>query len=202
MDLCRANRRLVMTAMLTSTPRSPRGASAKCQSGFGRDPSDDQACHLGLAAHEAFERDRPDLFLRHPHQFVVYHGQDQLGIYPTLAASLKDVQGRLPRGSYLLKRIEPPQCEVPLRRNDSCELPDLDQYPQLQIAQRAFLRDLPMLLREHPDKFVAYQCDMRVGIDESPWPLEELCGLLPLGTCEVFRIRPPDESSLDATPLF
>jgi len=65
--------------------------------------------------------------------------------------------------------------------------------PENVAAHEAFHRDLPELLQTHRGEFVAYHGGIRLGINESPFVLEDLCGNYPIGTCLVVPIDELDD---------
>jgi hypothetical protein len=77
------------------------------------------------------------------------------------------------------------------------EMPLAQANPLQDLAWQTFLSDLPKLLHEHADEFVAYQGNVRIGLDASPWELDLLVAALPPGTAAVFQIQPVSDVDLD-----
>lgn len=65
---------------------------------------------------------------------------------------------------------------------------------EMKLAATALDRDLPALILSHPGEFVAYHGAVCIGINESPFVLEDLCCAYPIGTCLVAPIAAVDNN--------
>lgn len=76
----------------------------------------------------------------------------------------------------------------------------VEATPEMKLACATLERNLPSLIQSYSGKFVAYHGTTRIGVDESPFALEELCVNLPAGTWIVASITESDDCV--AAPIY
>ena len=71
--------------------------------------------------------------------------------------------------------VEPQELDDEQRAAQLRELIESDPLPMIQKSIDAFRRDLPELLKTHPDRWVAYHGDERVGFGRTETELYRRC---------------------------
>jgi hypothetical protein len=130
-----------------------------------------------LRSQDAFFRDLPELLKDESllGKWVIYHGDERIGIDPHMVPLIKECNRRgLTRDQYDVFVIEPQS-----REPEEVEIvtPLFEILEGVLRSQKAFLRDLPELLKDEAlrGKWVAYHGDERIGVAPSDEPLIQEC---------------------------
>jgi hypothetical protein len=146
----------------------------------------------------------PPLIETHLHQWVAYHGDQQLGFGRARAPLEQECRRRgLAEGEFIVYHIDAADLEDPEWTgagdpNGRPPEPDWPPLPPLiQQALDAFRRDLPELMKTHYRQWVIYQGDRRLRFGRSKTELIQECLQRGLGRDE-FVVRrvapePPDD---------
>ncbi len=62
---------------------------------------------------KAFEARRAELEAQHRGKFVVFHGEELIGVYDTVEAAAEEAVRRFGRGPYLMRQVGGPPITLP-----------------------------------------------------------------------------------------